>query len=159
MGQEEGIDPGALMGTALAAFLALILASGPWRALSVILGITLTLLLMASYRVEDWGVRREAAIVRGSALGAVSGLCADLIVAYPIQEWWARRNFAGCYQSRDVDGCFARHTTDALWLPWLVVFVVVSGIYFYRWWRLQPGRRSAAEDRIGSRIPGDDDHR
>ncbi|MDT3443215.1 MULTISPECIES: hypothetical protein [unclassified Pseudofrankia] len=146
MSQEAGIDPGALMGTALAAFLALILASGPWRALSIILGITLTLLLLASYRVEDWGIPRETAIVRGAALGAVSGLCADLIVAYPLQEWWARRNFAGCYQSQDIDGCFAHHTTDTLWLPWLVVFVTVSGIYFHRWRRRQSNRRSVTKE-------------
>jgi hypothetical protein len=144
---SQTIDPGALMGTALAAFLALILASGPWRALSVILGITLTLLLLASYRVESWEVRPETALVRGAALGAVAGLCVDLIVAYPMQEWWARRHFPGCHRSPDVDGCFAHHTTDALWLPWLVVFTIVSAMFLYCWWRRQPGRRPAPGNR------------
>jgi hypothetical protein len=91
----ERTDQAALMGTTLAAVLALVLAPGAWDLPSTMFGLALLCVLQGYYRISkppsgsspsvDFARDKREAHRRAYALAAVAGLCAALALAYPMQ--------------------------------------------------------------------------
>ena len=75
------------MGAALAAIVALVVSPGEYGKLSSIIGATLLFVISAFYRLDLWPDHLLHALLRGMALAAVTGLCATLLIAWPVQIW------------------------------------------------------------------------
>jgi hypothetical protein len=129
--ENRWIDQAALMGTALAAFIALALGAGGWTLLSTALGLTLALVLIAFVHIPTGGIRTR--LLRLLAVSAVAGLDTSLILAYPLQEWLVRpRVGADCKSlSRvptEVAACVGSNTAPGLTLLWLLGGAAVFAI-------------------------------
>jgi len=131
--ETRGIDQAALIGTALAAFIALAVGVGEWTLLSSALGLTLALVLIAYVHIPTGGLR--AKLLRLLAVAAVAGLDISLVLAYPLQEWLVRpRVVADCKKlSRlpsEVANCVGSASAPGLTLLWLIggaiVFAVIA---------------------------------
>lgn len=79
--KRREIDSAALAASALAAVLAVSLSKGPFDALNFIIGITLTILILAyeCRNLREWS--------QSIALGAVLGLCSLLFLGVIIERW------------------------------------------------------------------------
>jgi hypothetical protein len=110
---KREIDSAALAASALAAVLAVSLSKGPFDALNFIVGVTLTILILA---YEHKGSRDP---LQSVALGAVLGLCSLLVLGFVIERW------VFC-TSLDAAESNVSHT----WLVclWLGVTILFSGI-------------------------------
>ena len=129
--ETRWIEQAALMGTALAAFIALAVGAGNWTMLSTALGLTLALVLVAYVHVPTGNIR--ARLLRLLALSAVAGLDVCLTLAYPLQEWLVRpRVAADCKSvsrlSSDVATCVGSAAAPGLTLLWLLGGAVIFAI-------------------------------
>ncbi len=125
------IDQAALMGVALAAFIALAVGAGEWTVLSTALGLTLALVLVAYVHIPTGDLR--AKLLRLLAISAVGGLDVCLILAYPLQEWLVRpRVVADCKKlSRlptEVATCVGSASAAGLTVLWLVAGVIIFAV-------------------------------
>ena len=121
--ETRWIDQAALMGTALAAFIALSVSAGNWTVLSTALGLTLGLILIAYVHVPTGNIR--AKLIRLLALSAVGGLDISLTLAYPLQEWLVRPRVAADCRSlsrvpTEVAACVGSASAPALTVLWLL---------------------------------------
>jgi hypothetical protein len=131
--ENRWIDQAALMGTALAAFIALALGAGGWTMLSTALGLTLALVLIAFVHIPAGGIRTR--LLRLLAVSAVGGLDISLTLAYPLQEWLVRPRVAADCKSlsrlpTEVAACVGSNTGAGLTLLWLlggaVIFCILA---------------------------------
>jgi hypothetical protein len=129
--ENRWIEQTALIGTALAAFIALGLGVGQWTMLSTALGLTLALVLIAFVHVPAGGIRVK--LLRLLAVSAVGGLDISLTLAYPLQEWLVRPRVAADCISRlptEMAACVGSATAPGLTLVWLlggaVIFAVLA---------------------------------
>jgi hypothetical protein len=124
------IDQAALLGAALAAFIALTVSAGHWTMLSTALGLTLALVLVAYVHVPIGGIRVK--LLRLLAVSAVGGLDICLTLAYPLQEWLVRPRVAADCKSlsslpTEVAACVGSASAPGLTLLWLLGGAVVFG--------------------------------
>lgn len=129
--ETRWIDQAALMGTALAAFIALAVNAGQWTLLSTALGLTLALVLIAYVHAPVGAIR--AKLLRLLAVSAVGGLDVSLTLAYPLQEWLVRPRVAADCGSlsrvpTEMAGCVGAASAPALTLLWLLGGALVFGI-------------------------------
>src|SRR5215467_14015523 len=129
--ENRGIEQAALMGSALAAFIALAVGVGGWTPLSSALGLTLALVLVAYVHIPTGSLRER--LLRLLAIAAVVALDVCLALAYPLQEWFVRRRvIADCRKlSRlpsEVATCVGSATTPGLTVLWLIGGAVIFAI-------------------------------
>jgi hypothetical protein len=75
------------MGAGLAATVTLVLGEGAYSLFSTIVGVSLILVLIGYYRpVWEPQKRWRHTLRRAVALGAVTGLCASVTMAYPLSS-------------------------------------------------------------------------
>jgi hypothetical protein len=131
--ETRWIDQAALIGTALAAFIALAVGGGQWTLLSTALGLTLALVMIAFVHVPTGSIR--AKLLRLLAVSAVAGLDISLTLAYPLQEWLVRPRIAADCKSlsrlpTEMASCVGSASAPGLTLLWLlggaVVFAVLA---------------------------------
>jgi hypothetical protein len=93
------VDQAALMGAALAAIVALVVSPGEYGVLSSIIGAILLLVISAFYSLDRRQDPPRRAFFRGGALAAVTGLCAFLLISWPVQIWFDHNTGAkyDCY--------------------------------------------------------------
>jgi len=132
--ENRWIDQAALIGTALAAFIALEVGAGQWTLLSTALGLTLALVMIAFVHVPTGTIR--ARLLRLLAISAVGGLDISLTLAYPLQQWLVRpRVAADCNRlSRlptEVASCVGSNTAPGLTLLWLLGGAVIFAILVF----------------------------
>jgi hypothetical protein len=143
MADPHEVDRAALLGTALAAVVALAFASdGEWDLLATLSGCALLSVIAAFFRLPADGRRRHAELV---AMAAVVGLCSALVLAAPLQAVLSATPVAAPCRAvgaaglpaapgspddvlaagekeREVFGdCMGRTTSRVLWIPVLVV--------------------------------------
>ena len=121
--ENRWIDQAALIGTALAAFIALAAGTGQWTLLSTALGLTLALVLIAFVHVPTGSIRTR--LLRLLAISAVGGLDISLTLAYPLQEWLVRPRVAADCRSlsrlpTEVASCVGSSAAPGLTLLWLL---------------------------------------
>jgi amino acid transporter len=144
-----GTDQAALIGAAVAAFVALIAAEGAFGAISTILGLTLAAILIAYYRVRDWPENWWDAAFKAAAVATVAALGVILIVAYPVQEAFVRHShlvvdhktlttIAWCQtqvkslSARDVETCIGGQTAVRfLWWMWALAAAIIFFVALY----------------------------
>ena len=80
-------DQAALLGTGLAAVIAVSFGPGSWGWWSTGVGVALLLVIFAYYRVPDRTVRWWKRARELLALAAIAGYCGTLVLAYPVQTW------------------------------------------------------------------------
>jgi hypothetical protein len=129
--ETRWIDQAALLGTALAAFIALAVSAGQWTMLSTALGLTLALVLIAYVHAPTGRIRVK--LLRLLAVSAVGGLDISLTLAYPLQEWLVRPRVAADCNSlsrlpTEVAACVGSASAPGLTLLWLLGGAVVFGI-------------------------------
>jgi hypothetical protein len=131
------VDPAALMGAAVAAVLTITLAPGFWWWFDSIIGLTLSLVLLAFHKPIR-PVRLKEAWARVGAFASVMGLSVVLLVSFPLQEWLVRPRVEndcgqGVAAQGEVNECVASRTGDWLF-PWIWA---VAAIAFFAWefWR------------------------
>jgi hypothetical protein len=81
-------DQAALLGTGLAAVVAVSFGPGSWGWWSTGVGLALLLVIFAYYRIPDktikpWWKRAREIL----ALAAIAGYCGTLVLAFPVQTW------------------------------------------------------------------------
>jgi hypothetical protein len=81
-------DQAALLGTGLAAVVAVSFGPGSWGWWSVGVGATLLLVIFAFYRVPDKDINVWTRVREILALAAVAGYCSTILLGYPLQTWW-----------------------------------------------------------------------
>ena len=142
-------DQVALVGAALAAFVALIVGEGAFGAISTILGLTLALILGAYYRVREWPTTWWDAVLKAAALASVAALSVILTVAFWLQEAvvrhlrvtvdhrkvtvqdWCSGEVINRH-TRDVETCIGGQTADHfLWWIWLIAALLVFIVALY----------------------------
>lgn len=144
-----GTEQVALIGAAVAAFVALIAAEGAFGAITTILGVTLAAILIAYYRVRDWPENWWDAAFKAAAVAAVAALSVILIVAYPVQEAFVRHShlmvnhktlttIAWCQTEvknlsvRDIETCIGSQTAVRfLWWIWILAAVIIFFVALY----------------------------
>lgn len=148
------VDQAALMGAALAAIVALVVSPGEYGKLSSMIGATLLFVIVAFYRLELRPGHPFRAFFRGAALAAVTGLCACLLISWPVQNHWNGHKDAmnDCYYSYatnnnlppDVNNlapdvrdsyynCLGGQAFQPLALFWLVFTALGTSTYFVGW--------------------------
>jgi hypothetical protein len=83
-------DEAALLGTALAAILALTLGEGGWGWLGLAIGVSLLIVLITFFGFPGPGAKGRWGEL--TAFSAVASLCFVLVVAWPWQTIWANLN-------------------------------------------------------------------
>jgi hypothetical protein len=83
---RKNADQAALLGTGLAAVIAVSFGPGAWGWWSTWVGMTLLLVIFSYYRIPDRTVRASSRARELLALAAITGLCSTLVVAYPVQS-------------------------------------------------------------------------
>jgi hypothetical protein len=133
------VDQAALMGAALAAIVALVVSPGEFGNLSSIIGATLLCVILAFYRLELRLEHFLRAIFRGAAPAAVTGLCACLLISWPVQIWVDHQTSAMNYCSGSTgdaySNCLGNRAFQPLALFWAVFTVLGTSAYFGGWWR------------------------
>src|SRR5215472_2515453 len=124
-------DQAALIGVALAAFIALAMGVGQWTLLSTALGLTLAIVMIAYIHIPTGSMRSR--LLRLLAVSAVGALDVCLTLAYPLQEWLVRpRVAADCRSvsrlSSDVATCVGSAAAPGLTLLWLLGGAVIFAI-------------------------------
>jgi len=114
------VDQAALMGTALAAIVALVVSTGVFGPLTSIMGATLLFVIFAYYREQQPRDFRPV-LLRGLALAAVTSLCACLLIAWPVQIWINN-------SPSDVNLCKAVYSVHEITAP-IVGGVKIKGDY------------------------------
>jgi len=126
-------DQAALIGVALAAFIALAMGVGQWTLLSTALGLTLAIVMIAYIHIPTGSMRSR--LLRLLAVSAVGALDVCLTLAYPLQEWLVRpRVAADCrILSRvptEMAACVGSASAPALMILWLLggaaIFTIVA---------------------------------
>lgn len=82
---RRNADQAALLGTGLAAVIAVSFGPGAWGWWSTGVGVTLLLVIFAYYRIPDRTVRASSRARELLALAAIAGFCSTLVFAYPVQ--------------------------------------------------------------------------
>jgi hypothetical protein len=80
-------DQAALLGTGLAAVIAVSFGPGSWGWWSTGVGVALLLVIFAYYRIPNRTVRWWERARELLALAAIAGYCGTLVLAYPVQTW------------------------------------------------------------------------
>jgi hypothetical protein len=129
--ETRWIDQAALIGTALAAFIALAVGAGEWTLLSTALGLTLALVLIAFVHVPTGTIRSK--LLRLLTVSAVGGLDVSLTLAYPLQEWLVRPRVAADCSSlsrlhTEMAACVGSASAPGLTLLWLLGGAAIFGI-------------------------------
>jgi hypothetical protein len=161
------VDEAALMGAALAAIVALVVSPGEYGKLSSMIGATLLFVILAFYRLELRPGSPFRAFFRGAALAAVTGLCACLLISWPVQNHWNDHTNAmnDCYYSYatnnklspNVDNlapdvrdayynCLGDEAFQPLALFWLVFTTLGTSMYFVGWMWMRRKRKRLRSD-------------
>lgn len=135
-GNRETIDQAALMGAGLAATVTLVLGEGAYSLFSTIVGVSLIVVLIGYYRpVWEPQKRWRHTLRRAVAHGAVTGLCASVTMAYPLQQWLEETPGAcSLVPPPERAECLAEAiTTDWIAVTWLVSGQAVTLVYIGCW--------------------------
>ncbi|GAA4630566.1 hypothetical protein GCM10023196_056420 [Actinoallomurus vinaceus] len=133
------IDQAALVIAGLAATITLITTSGPWGPLSIPLGITILLTVLAFYDPPRTSGRDLQALARRGVFASVGGLAICILLGWGLQatviSWsyrdscvsWAR-DTADTQSTIDerADDCLAGKTTDSFIIVWPLAAVALS---------------------------------
>ena len=128
--RDEGFDPAALAGTAVAAAIAVSINPGPYNGMSFVIGMTLLAIIFAYERGRPRNWRQNL------ALATVTGFVSLLLVGLFL-EWWlpSSRFHEVCRQADGHGGSCVQPWM--LVTAWSVISVIsfVLDLYVQRWYR------------------------
>ena len=120
------IDQAALVVAGLAATITLIQAEGPWEPLSIPLGITILLAVLAFYEPPSAPARDLRTLARRGVFASVGGLAICILLGWVLQKTVISWIYQGsCSPGPRVPYCLAGKTTDSFIVFWPLAAIVL----------------------------------